>query len=157
LIFVCKGVTFVKKGVTMKKSLHRFGVSMSGELLAQLDELVKAKGFANRSQAIAEMVRDEIVEDRVNIGNRKIAGTITVVYDHHKKNIQNLLTTIQHNYGEYIIAALHAHLDHHNCMEILAVRGQANLIKQLADRLISAKGVKHGKLTATTDGGTDAK
>ncbi len=136
----------------MKKNLHRFGVSMSKDLLALLDDLVEAKGFANRSQAIADMVRNELVEYRGKIGNRKIAGTITIVFDHHKRNLQTLLTSIQHDYGEHIISTLHAHLNHNNCMEILAVRGQANIIKQLADRLITAKGVKHGKLTMTTTG-----
>jgi CopG family nickel-responsive transcriptional regulator len=144
--------TFDEKGSTMKNRLHRFGVSMSTDLLAQLDELVKAKGFLNRSQAIAEMVRDELVEDRSTMGNRRIAGTITIVYDHHKRNIQSLLTSIQHDYGEHIIASLHVHLDSQNCLEILAVRGRTSIIKQLADRLTAAKGVKHGKLTMTTTG-----
>jgi CopG family nickel-responsive transcriptional regulator len=149
-----KCATFVTKGSTVKRSLHRFGVSMSTELLAQLDELVKIKGFASRSQAIADMARDQLVEHRGKEGNRKIAGTITLVFDHHKRNIQSLLTSIQHDYGEHIIATLHVHLNHHNCLEILAVRGRANLIKQLADRLTTAKGVKHGKLTITTIGET---
>lgn len=140
----------------MKKNLHRFGVSMSTDLLAQLDELVKTKGFANRSQAIADMVRNELVENRGKVGNRKIAGTITIVYDHHKRNLQALLTSIQHDNGEHIIATLHVHLNHNSCMEILVVRGRANVIKELADRLITAKGVKHGKLTMTTTGETHA-
>jgi CopG family transcriptional regulator, nickel-responsive regulator len=136
----------------MKKHLHRFGVSMPTELLTQLDELVNAKGYTNRSQAIADMVRDQLVEHRGKEGNRRIAGTITLVYDHHKRNIQSLLTSIQHDFGEHIISTMHVHLDHHNCLEILAVRGRASLIRQLADKLIAAKGVKHGKLTMTTTG-----
>ncbi len=125
---------------------------MSADLLTQLDDLVKAKGYTNRSQAIADMVRDQLVEHRGKEGNRKIAGTITLVYDHHKRNIQSLLTSIQHDFGEHIISTMHVHLDHHNCLEILAVRGRASLIRQLADKLIAAKGVKHGKLTMTTTG-----
>ncbi len=136
----------------MNKDLNRFGVSMSADLLTQLDELVRARGYSNRSQAIADMVRDQLVEHRGKEGNRKIAGTITVVYDHHKRNIQSLLTSIQHDFGEHIISTMHVHLDHHNCLEILAVRGRASLIRQLADKLIAAKGVKHGKLTMTTTG-----
>jgi CopG family transcriptional regulator, nickel-responsive regulator len=138
----------------MKKNLHRFGVSMSTDLLDQLDDLVKVKGFANRSQAIANMVSDALVEHRGQETDRKIAGTITLIYDHHKRNIQTLLTTIQHEHGEQIIATLHSHLNHDNCMEVLAVRGRVKVIKKLADRLITAKGVKHGKLTMTTTGET---
>ncbi|MFH2037074.1 MAG: nickel-responsive transcriptional regulator NikR [Candidatus Zixiibacteriota bacterium] len=141
----------------MNKNLHRFGVSMSKDLLDRLDNLVKARGFANRSQAIAEMVRNELVEHRGKKTNKKIAGTITIVYDHHKRNIQSLLTSIQHNHGEHIVATLHVHLDHHNCMEVLAVCGCADSIRKLADRLIAAKGVKHGKLTMTTTGEEFAK
>jgi CopG family transcriptional regulator, nickel-responsive regulator len=141
----------------MKKLLHRFGVSMPAELVTQLDELVATKGYTNRSQAIADMVRDQLVEQRGREGQRPIAGTITLVYDHHKRNIQPLLTSIQHDFGDQIIATLHAHLDHHNCMEVLAVRGRADVIRKLADRLIAAKGVKHGKLTMTTTGEEFAK
>jgi CopG family transcriptional regulator, nickel-responsive regulator len=140
------------KGVTMNKSLRRFGVSMPADLVNQLDDLVSAKGYANRSLAIADMVRDELVEYRGKKGNHIIAGTITLVYDHHKRNIQSLLTSIQHDHGEDIISTLHVHLDHHNCLEILAVRGKASKIRKLADKLIAAKGVKHGKLTMTTTG-----
>jgi CopG family nickel-responsive transcriptional regulator len=130
---------------------------MSGDLVAQLDQMVSAKGYANRSQAIADMVRDELVEHRSSGGSRQIAGTITLVYDHHRRNIQARLTAIQHDHGEQIIATLHAHLDHHNCMEVLAVRGRADQVKKLADGLIAVKGVKHGKLTMTTTGREFAK
>ena len=136
----------------MKDKLHRFGVSMSTDLLTQLDHLVKDKGYANRSQAIADMVRDQLVEHRGRGGRHRIAGTITLVYDHHKRGIQSQLTAVQHDFGDDIIATLHAHLDHHNCMEVIAVRGRAETIRKLADRLIAAKGVKHGKLTMTTTG-----
>ena len=137
-----------------KDRLCRFSISMGRELVLQLDDLVKERGFANRSQAIAEMVRSHLVEHRgQSSGRSDIAGTITLVYDHHKRNIQPLLTNIQHDYGKMIIATMHIHLDHHNCMEVLAVRGRPKAVKAAADRLISAKGVKHGKLTVTTTGG----
>lgn len=136
----------------MAQRLHRFSISMSAELVTQLDAMVSAKGYANRSQAMADMVRDKLVEHRGERGRHRIAGTITLVYDHHRRGIQPLLTAIQHGHGEQIIASMHAHLDHHNCMEVLAVRGPANRVKRLADRLIATKGVKHGKLTMTTTG-----
>lgn len=135
-----------------KHSVCRFGISMAGELVEQLDSMLKAKGYANRSQAVADMVRAHLVEHHGQMGAHEIAGTVTLVYDHHKRNIQALLTDIQHDHGDLIIAAMHVHLDHHNCMEVLAVRGRASAVKQFADRLIAAKGVKHGKLTVTTTG-----
>ena len=138
----------------MKKTpaLSRFSLSMPAELAHQLDALVKAKGFANRSQAVAELVRNRLVEWHAEAGDHEIAGTITLVYDHHKQHVQGLLTEIQHDHGDVIIATLHVHLDHHNCMEVLAVRGRAVAVRRMADRLIAAKGVRHGRLTVTTSG-----
>lgn len=136
----------------MTDTLERFSISMKGDLLRQLDNLVKVKGYTNRSQAISDMVKGSIVEHQGQQTEREIAGSITLVYDHHKRNIQALLTKIQHDHGAQIIATLHAHLDHHNCMELLAVRGKARDVKKLADRLQAAKGIKHGKLTVTTNG-----
>jgi CopG family nickel-responsive transcriptional regulator len=133
-----------------KDSVTRFSISMPGELVHQLDLMSKEKGCANRSQAVADMVRCHLAEHYGQMGDREIAGTITLVYDHHKRNIQGLLTDIQHDHGDVIIASMHVHLDHHNCMEVLAVRGRADAIKHVADNLIAAKGVKHGKLTVTT-------
>jgi CopG family nickel-responsive transcriptional regulator len=135
-----------------KKSLCRFSISMSTELLAQLDAMAEAKGYSSRSLAVADMVRAHLVEHHGEMGNREIAGTITLVYDHHKPKIQALLTDIQHDHGDLIIAAMHVHLDHHNCMEVLAVRGPADAVKEIADSLIAVKGVKHGRLTVTTTG-----
>lgn len=135
-----------------QKSLCRFSISMAHDLVDQLDEMTKAKGYANRSQAIADMVRAHLVEHHGQMGAYEMAGTVTLVYDHHKRNIQALLTDIQHDHANLIIAAMHVHLDHHNCMEVLALRGRSRALKEVADRLISAKGVKHGKLTVTTTG-----
>ncbi|MFH1024742.1 MAG: nickel-responsive transcriptional regulator NikR [Planctomycetota bacterium] len=132
--------------------MGRFSLSMSADLICQLDDMVEAKGYANRSQAVADMVRAHLVEHHGQMGEHEIAGTVTLVYDHHKRNIQTLLTNIQHAHGDVIIATLHVHLDHHNCLEVLAVRGRANDIKKVADQLIAAKGVKHGKITITTTG-----
>jgi CopG family nickel-responsive transcriptional regulator len=92
------------------------------------------------------------VEHRKQFGTAEIVGTITLVYDHHKQHVQAALTDIQHDHHEVIISTVHVHLDHHNCLEVLVVRGQANPIKRIADELIAAKGVKHGKLTVTTTG-----
>jgi CopG family nickel-responsive transcriptional regulator len=133
-------------------TVARITISLPASLLSQLDETFERKGNANRSQAMADIIRDHLVEERRKIGTEEIAGTITLVYDHHKQNVQAALTDIQHDHHEAIISTLHVHLDHHNCMEVLAVRGKANLIQVIADKLIAAKGVKHGKLTVTTTG-----
>jgi len=135
-----------------KPALSRFSVSMPAALAAQLDEMARAKGYSNRSLAVADMVRAQLVEHRAQKGTQEIAGTITVVYDHHTRNLQALLTGIQHDHGDLIVATLHVHLGHHACMEVLAVRGRADAVKRLADRLIAARGVSHGKLTLTASG-----
>jgi CopG family nickel-responsive transcriptional regulator len=117
-----------------------------------LERMTKQKGYDNRSLAVADMIRAHLVEHRQNQGNQEIAGTITLVYDHHKTHVQATLTDIQHDHHDAIIATLHVHLDHDNCMEVLAVRGRASVVKHIADELIAAKGVKHGKLTVTSTG-----
>lgn len=135
-----------------KNTLCRFSLSMSSGLVDQLDGMCKAKGYASRSQAVADMVRSHLVEHRALSMAREIAGNVTLVYDHHKRNIQAMLTRLQHDHGGCIIATMHVHLDHHNCMEVIAVRGKAGEVRHLVDRLIAVKGVKHGKLTVTTTG-----
>ena len=136
----------------MNISLTRFSVSLPGALARQLDEMARQKRYDNRSLAIAEMIRAHLVEHRQQFGSGEIAGGITLVYDHHRHHLQDLLTDLQHEHRDVIVSALHCHLDHDNCLEVLAVRGAASKIKKLADELIAAKGVKHGKLTITTTG-----
>lgn len=114
--------------------------------------MAKEKGYTNRSLAIADMIRAQLVEHRQQMGNAEIAGTITLVYEHHRHHIKDMLTDMQHEHRSVIISSLHVHLDRDNCLEVLAVRGRAAQIKKLADELIAAKGVKHGKLTITTTG-----
>ena len=130
----------------------RFTVSVPRDLAKQLDQMTREKGYDNRSLAVADMIRAGLVEHRQNLGNQEIAGTITPVYDHPTQHVQATLTDIQHDHHEVIISTLHVHLDHHNCLEVLAVRGKAGTIKKIADELIAAKGVKHGKLTVTSSG-----
>jgi CopG family nickel-responsive transcriptional regulator len=135
-----------------RPALSRFSISMATGLARQLDAMAKAKGYANRSQAVADMVRAHLVEHRAQAGSQEIAGAITLVYDHHKRNLQTLLTGIQHDQGGLIVSALHVHLGHRACMEVLAVRGRADAVRRLADRLVAAKGVTHGRLTVTATG-----
>lgn len=135
-----------------KETVSRFSVSLPPSLLKQLDEMAGEKGYNNRSLAIAEMIRDRLVEHRQKFGNEEICGTVTLVYDHHKPHLQAMLTDIQHDHHDVILSTIHVHLDHHNCLEVLLVRGKATIIKKIADELIASKGVKHGKLTVTTTG-----
>lgn len=147
------GVTILTERNTMRKQgVNRFSVSLPQPLLEDLDEMVRQKGYDNRSLAIADMIRDELVEHRQRAGNREIAGTITLVYDHHRPHLQGVLTEIQHDHHASIISTVHVHLDHDNCLEVLIVRGKAGVVRAIADRLIGAKGVKHGKLTITSTG-----
>lgn len=138
--------------IMKKDSVARFSVSLPPSLLGQLDGMAQEKGYMNRSQAIADMIRAQLVEHRQKDAKGEIAGTITLVYDHHKPHVQATLTDIQHDHHEVIVSTIHVHLDHHNCLEVLVVRGQAGIIRRIADELIAAKGVKHGKLTVTTTG-----
>jgi len=135
-----------------KETATRFSVSLAPTLLEQLDEMAAEKGYDNRSQAIADMIRSQLVEHRQRTDSGEIAGTITLVYDHHKPHLQATLTDIQHDHHDSILSTVHVHLDHHNCLEVLIVRGKASVVQKIADALIAAKGVKHGKLTVTTTG-----
>jgi CopG family nickel-responsive transcriptional regulator len=138
--------------VMRSQKVARFSVSLPPNLLRQLDQMVREKGYHNRSLAITDMVRDNLVDHHQKFAGREIAGTITLVYDHHKQHVQAALTDIQHDHHEVIVSTLHVHLDHHNCLEVLVVRGKSSLVKRIAEELIAAKGVKHGKLTVTTTG-----
>jgi CopG family transcriptional regulator, nickel-responsive regulator len=130
----------------------RFSVSLPRQLIADFDRMLAAKGYDNRSQAIADILRDWLVEQRRENPEQEIAGAITLVYDHHKRNLQDHLTDVQHDHHHLILATMHVHLDHHNCLEIIAVRGAAGEIQTVADALIGAKGIKHGKLMITSTG-----
>ncbi len=134
------------------EKLIRFGVSMDSGLLKSFDKYITGKGYANRSEAIRDLIRNNLVEKEWKAGTRETVGTVTIVYDHHTRELSDILTNIQHQYHTSIISNLHVHLDSHNCLEILVVKGKGRDIKKIADKLIGTKGVKHGKLTTTTLG-----
>lgn len=135
----------------MDKELVRFGVSLDGELLRKFDAYIEKEGYANRSQAIGGLIRKEFVSDAFAHGG-PVAGAVTIVYDHHKRDVVGKLLDIQHDHGGVIISAQHAHLDHDNCLEIVAVKGAGAKIKALADALKAVKGVKHSTLSVTSAG-----
>jgi len=131
--------------------LTRFGVSMDAELLARFDELIRKQGYANRSEAIRDLVRERLVRAEWEAG-AEVVGVIVLLYDHHKRELTDKLTELQHRHYDLVIATLHVHLDEDNCLEILAVRGPGQEVQELADHLRSLKGVKHGQLAATSTG-----
>jgi len=130
----------------------RFGVSMSADLLASLDDLLKKIGYRTRSEAIRDMVRSRLVEQEWTDTVREVVGTITLVYSHEVRELTEALTALQHHYTDEIVSTTHIHLDEHNCLEVLIVRGRSHRVREIADRLISTRGVKHGRLTTTTTG-----
>jgi len=134
------------------EEIVRFGVSMEKNLLASFDELISRKGYANRSEALRDLVRDHLVEEEWRAERKEMIGTITIVYNHHSRGLSDTLTDFQHQFLNLIISTMHVHLDEDNCLEVLVVKGMVDKIKTVADKLISTRGVKHGKLTMTTTG-----
>ena len=134
--------------------LTRFGVSLDEELLEPFDALCAVKGYSNRSEAIRDLIRKALVAEEWQQADGQGAGTLTLVYDHHKEIdlAERRLTQMQHDEHDIIIATLHVHLDHHNCLEVLILKGEAARVRALADKLISCKGVKHGTFSGTTTG-----
>ena len=128
--------------------VKRFGVSLEEELLSELDRLVEKSHFPNRSQAIRYLIKKYSVEDEWE-GNHEVAGAIVLVYNHHKRGLQTKSTEVQHDFHHLILSVQHVHLDHHNCLETIAVKGKARDLKMLANSLIAIKGVKHGELVMT--------
>ena len=127
------------------RKVKRFGVSLEEDLLKKLDELVSRHAFPNRSQAIRSLIQKDAVS-RSWQENKEVAGCVVLVYDHHKRDLLTRSIDIQHSYQELVLSVQHVHLDHHNCLEIIALKGKARKLKELADKLIGIKGMKHGQL-----------
>ncbi len=125
--------------------MKRFGVSLEDDLLEKLDALVKKHKLPNRSQAIRYLIRKNIVEEKWE-SNQIVSGCLVLVYDHHKRDLLNQSTDIQHKYHHLILSSQHVHLDHNNCLEIIALKGKAFQLRNIADELIAIKGMKHGEL-----------
>jgi CopG family nickel-responsive transcriptional regulator len=132
--------------------LSRIGVAIDTDLLDKFDRLIAKRGYTNRSEAFRDLIRDELVEKTWESPDSHVVGTVTLVYDHHVRLLNEKLTGIQHDFHRSILSTLHVHLDHDNCLEVLVVRGKSADVRKVADVLISTKGVKHGRLTITTSG-----
>jgi len=132
--------------------ITRFGISIDERLLKKFDALIDEKGYSNRSEAIRDLIRNALVEEEWGSGNEETVGTVSLVYDHHTRDLSDKLTEQQHSHHKEIISALHVHLDAHHCLEVVVIKGKAKKIRKLAEELIGTKGVKHGKLMTTTTG-----
>ena len=130
----------------------RFGISIDERLLNRFDALIDEKGYINRSEAIRDLIRNALVEEEWARENLEMVGTVSLVYDHHTRDLSDKLTEHQHSHHKEIISALHVHLDDHHCLEVVVLKGKARKIKKLAEELIGTKGVKHGKLMTSTTG-----
>ena len=126
-------------------SLARFGVSLEKDLLKALDEFVIENNLPNRSQAIRHLVEKNLVEKKWTC-NQVVAGAVVMLYDHHKGDVSTKSIDIQHEYFDVILSTQHFHLNHDNCLEIIAVKGKAHRLTELSDKLIGIKGIIHGKL-----------
>ncbi|MBI5207322.1 MAG: nickel-responsive transcriptional regulator NikR [Candidatus Firestonebacteria bacterium] len=129
--------------------LVRFGVSLDEELLIRFDKNIKNKKYTNRSEAIRDLIREDLIK-RDWLTNEDVVGVITLVYNHHKRELVNHLMDIQHDYHDNILSSQHLHLDEDNCLEILAIKGKAKQIRELYGNLKASKGVKYAGCTETT-------
>jgi CopG family nickel-responsive transcriptional regulator len=130
--------------------LSRTGVSIDSELLERFDRFIESQGYANRSEAFRDLIRDRLVSAAVVAPSAEVVGTVTLIYDHHCRLLPEKLTEIQHEHHAEIISTVHAHLDHDTCLEVVVVKGKSKAIQQLADLLISTKGVRHGRLVMSS-------
>ena len=131
--------------------LYRFGVSLEKDLIEDFDKHIEGLNYKNRSEAIRDMIRSELVKKQWLCDN-EVAGAITMSYDHHKRDLVNKLMDIQHDSQKIIISNLHIHIDHHNCLEIIAIKGKAKEVEGLASLLKAQTGVKHVALNMSTTG-----
>lgn len=131
--------------------LKRFTISLDEKLLEQFDTAIKQRKYVNRSEAIRDLIRSAFVEEEWQ-ADKDVVGVISMVYDHHQSKLQEKVTEIQHEYHHQIVSATHIHMDHHNCLEVVIVKGKAGSINELADRLRSLRGVRNCKMAMSTTG-----
>jgi CopG family transcriptional regulator, nickel-responsive regulator len=131
--------------------LYRFGISLEKDLIDEFDNHIKTRNYKNRSEAIRDLIRADLIKKQW-LCNNDVAGAITLTYDHHKRELVNKLIDIQHDFQKVVISTQHIHIDHHNCLEILAVRGKAKDIEKLTSLLKAQVGVKHVALSMSATG-----
>jgi CopG family nickel-responsive transcriptional regulator len=131
------------------ENITRFGVSIEPNLLKKFDKTIKKKKYTNRSEAIRDLIRKNLITEKTEDPNAKTIGTLTIIYDHHSGDLTNKLLDIQHDHHNEILSTTHIHIDHHNCLEVLVLRGKTGNIQKLADAIKALKGIKHGELVIT--------
>jgi CopG family nickel-responsive transcriptional regulator len=134
------------------EELIRFGVSIGAQLLKRFDGLIAAKGYVNRSEAIRDLIRKHLVEAEWEQGDKETLGTLTILYDNRVRELADRLDEFQHEHYEQVISTMHVHLDEHNCLEVMVLKGLPAEIRSLADHILGVKGVKHGQLVMTSLG-----
>ena len=132
--------------------LARVGVAIDADLLEKFDEQIGRRGYTNRSEAVRDLIRDSLIRENVSTPDAQVVGTLTLVYDHHVRQLADRLNEFQHDHHQEIISTLHVHLDHHNCLEVIVMRGQCADVQRIADGLISLKGITHGQLALSAVG-----
>jgi len=129
--------------------LSRIGVAIDAALLTRFDQLIAKRRYPSRSEAFRDLIRDALIADGAQSAKTPVIGTLTLVYEHSVRRLSDKLTALQHEFHAIIVSALHVHLDHDNCLEVIVVRGKSGDVRRVADALISVKGVRHGQLTIT--------
>ena len=132
--------------------LKRFSVSLEEDLLGNFDRYIKDRGYSNRSEAVRDLIRKSLVTEEWN-SNSQVVGVVTLVYDHHKPQLQERVTELQHRFYNIITSSTHVHMDHDNCLEVTIAKGKASEVQELAQGLIALRGVKDGNLTMSSTGG----
>ena len=131
--------------------LVRTGLSLERDLLARFDKAIGRKGYQNRSEAVRDLIREHLVQEEAD-ENKVIVGTLTIVYDHHRPNLSEKLIEAQHHAASKVLATTHVHLDHHNCLEVVIMKGRSGEVRRVGDQILSLRGVKHGRLVITSTG-----
>jgi CopG family nickel-responsive transcriptional regulator len=134
-----------------KHPLVRFGVSIPETLCRQFDTHIKNKQYTNRSEAIRDLIRKELIQNEI-IHDKEVVGVLNILYNHHYQELNEKLTHVQHQYSEIVLSSMHIHLDHNNCIEVILMKGNSQKIRRIAEKLIAIKGVKHGNLNLTSTG-----
>lgn len=141
-----------ENGYEYEDEVVRFGVSIGHRLLERFDQYISEHGYATRSEALRDLIRDRLVEETWSTGLGEVAGAVVLVYDHHKNGLSDALNALQHEFHGLILATTHIHLDLHYCLEVVIVRGAATRVRAIAERLITVRGVKHGRVVVTALG-----
>jgi len=134
------------------ENIVRFSISLEVDLSKKFDQWMKKNGYDNRSEAIRDLIRDRLVEEEWKDENKEVVAVLSLVYDHESRELPEVLTSIQHENYYLVLTSTHIHLNKHNCLEVVIMRGKAGLIKKVANKLLGQRRVKHGRLVMTTTG-----